>query len=134
MKCPRCRLSLKTVDYEGVDADICEACWGFWLDKGELETVILNTEFKFSEEEKAAVLDISKASDKGPTKPAACPRCNKTMKRVHYDDLVHLVVDRCDDHGIWLDTGEIKKVQALASRSKAIHTMLLRKLGLVSKD
>jgi Zn-finger nucleic acid-binding protein len=131
MKCPRCKLTLKPVRYEAVEADVCDACWGFWLDVGELEAVLLDREMKFSKEETEAILDLHSASQKGPTAPAPCPRCTKTMKRVHYDALVHLVIDRCDDHGVWLDGGEIKKVEALAARSEEFHRVLLRKLGLL---
>ena len=70
MKCPRCKLPLRSVEYEGVDADMCNSCWGFWLDCGELESVVRNMDFEFSEDERAAVLDIRTASVKGPTAPA----------------------------------------------------------------
>ena len=133
MKCPRCKLSLRKVDYEGVEVDMCDTCWGFWLDTGELEDVLEKRNLTFSKEEKKAVLRLKPASAKGPTAPAPCPKCETIMKRVHYDAGVHLVIDRCDDHGVWLDTGEIKKVQALAEKSQEVHKLLLKKLGLISQ-
>jgi Zn-finger nucleic acid-binding protein len=129
MKCPRCNVPLQKVDYEGVETDMCDQCWGFWLDTGELEQVLDRKKFVFSEKERKQILDLMSASDQGPTEPAPCPRCGETMERFHYDESVHLVIDRCDEHGVWLDTGEIKKVQAVAETSGAIHRMLLRKLG-----
>jgi Zn-finger nucleic acid-binding protein len=129
MNCPRCKLPLRTVDYEGVETDMCDACWGFWLDTGELEVVLKRRSLVFSEEERQKILDVRSASRAGDTSPASCPRCRKPMERVHYDEGVHLVIDRCGAHGIWLDTGEIKKVQALAERSAQVHRMLLRKLA-----
>ena len=129
--CPRCRLPLRSVDYEGVSTDMCDSCWGFWLDTGELEEVIDRHGLVFSEKEKATILDLRGASEAGPTAPAPCPRCSHIMKRIHFDELIHLVIDRCDDHGVWLDTGEIKKVQALAEKSEAVHRLLLKKLGLL---
>ena len=134
MNCPRCKLALCKDDYEGVEVDMCETCWGFWLDTGELEDVLEKRNLTFSSDEKKAILDIRSASKKGPTAPAPCPKCEKIMKRVHYDSGVHLVIDRCDDHGIWLDTGEIKKVQAIAEKSQDVHKLLLKKLGLISQD
>jgi len=134
MLCPRCRLPLRQVDYEGVPCDMCDACWGFWLDTGELEAVLATDEVSFSKEEAKAILDVKSASKKGPTAPAPCPRCSRTMRRVHCDTVVHLVVDRCDEHGVWLDTGEIKKVEAMAMQSKDFHTLLLRKFGLIPQS
>jgi len=129
MKCPRCKLPLRQVEYEGVETDMCDACWGFFLDTGELEEILEKRALTFSKEEKKQVLDIRTASATGPTAPAPCPKCGEIMKRVHYDQAVHLVIDRCDEHGIWLDTGEIKRVQALAEKSEALHKLLLKKLG-----
>ncbi len=130
MDCPRCRLPLKKVDYEGVETDMCESCWGFWLDTGELEQVLARKRLEFSNAEREAILDVRTASRGGPTEPAPCPVCSTTMERLHYDESVHLIIDRCAQHGAWLDTGEIKKVQALAEKSMAVHRMLIKKLGL----
>lgn len=130
MKCPRCKLPLREVAYEGVATDMCEACWGFWLDSGELKEVIQNRALVFSDDERKAVLALKTASKTGPTPPTPCLKCGKVMSRVHFDDAIHLVIDRCDEHGVWLDTGEIKRVQALADHSKAMGTLLIKKLGL----
>lgn len=130
MDCPRCALPLVTVDYEGVETDMCQSCWGFWLDRGELREVLERQELEFSDEERERILDVSGAWNSGPEEPAACPKCGKIMERLAYDESVHLVIDACLEHGHWLDTGEMKKVQAIADNSRAIHAMLLRKLGL----
>ena len=133
MECPRCQMPLKPMDYEGVEADMCESCWGFWLDTGELAEVLTQKDLSFSPEEKELILDVAGASRTGDTTPAPCPRCRSTMSRLHFDEAVHLVIDRCPQHGVWLDTGEIKKVQALAEKSEAIHRLLIKKLGIRPK-
>ena len=55
------------------------------------------------------------------------------MQQLHYDTSVHLVIDECSEHGIWCDTGELKRAQVIAEQSGKIHRMLLAKLGLISK-
>lgn len=40
MRCPKCGLQLQEVKYVGIDADVCFACGGVFLDKGELETIV----------------------------------------------------------------------------------------------
>jgi len=134
MDCPRCKLPLHTVAYEGVEADMCDSCWGFWLDTGELEEILKSRKLTFSENEKKHILGLRTASATGPTAPAPCPKCRKNMKRIHVDQAVHLVIDHCPDDGTWLDTGEIKKVQAIAERSEALHRLLLGKLGLLPQS
>lgn len=129
MNCPRCNLPLKTQDYEGVETEICEECWGFWLDTGEFENILDRRDFTFSEDEREAILSLRSASKPGESAPAPCPKCGRIMEMALYDESVRLEIDRCVAHGVWLDTGEIKKVQALAEKSPAVHRLLLKKLG-----
>jgi hypothetical protein len=39
MRCPKCGMELKEIDYKGVKIDKCFTCEGVWLDAGELESV-----------------------------------------------------------------------------------------------
>ena len=39
MRCPKCGLQMQEVKYSGVDVDVCFACGGVFLDKGELESI-----------------------------------------------------------------------------------------------
>jgi hypothetical protein len=39
MKCPKCGLDLHEVKYQGIDVDVCFACSGVFLDRGELEQI-----------------------------------------------------------------------------------------------
>jgi Zn-finger nucleic acid-binding protein len=40
LMCPKCGSQLKESDHHGVKADVCEACCGIFLDKGELEHIL----------------------------------------------------------------------------------------------
>lgn len=125
-------MPLSRTDYEGVSVDLCQECLGVWLDRGELQLILDIDRFKFSDAERDIILDVNRHMHAGPTDPVDCPKCGKTMEQKHYDAAVHLIVDQCPDHGMWLDTGELKQVQAISEQSQAIHRMLLRKLGLLS--
>jgi Zn-finger nucleic acid-binding protein len=114
MDCPRCKLALQRESYEGFQVEVCGTCWGVWLDPGELEQILLSKRYAFSTEEKDAALG---GTSTGPTSPISCPQCSVRMERLYLDPAYYLVIDRCPSHGIWLDGGEIKKVQALADTS-----------------
>ena len=40
MKCPVCDESMREIEKHGVNLDICPACKGVWLDRGELEKIL----------------------------------------------------------------------------------------------
>lgn len=40
MDCPVCGEKLREIERYGVEVDICPACKGVWLDRGELEKIL----------------------------------------------------------------------------------------------
>ncbi|HEY8748362.1 MAG TPA: zf-TFIIB domain-containing protein [Tepidisphaeraceae bacterium] len=40
MTCPSCDTEMEIRDRHGIEIDLCPACRGVWLDKGELEQVL----------------------------------------------------------------------------------------------
>lgn len=132
MDCPRCKLTLRKAEYEGVVVDRCEYCWGIWLDTREFPISLDPQSLRFSELERQQ-FPVRQAGPAEPrnTKPAACPRCGQIMERFESVGMTSLVVDRCPGHGVWLDTGEIHAAQVLAEQSAEIPRLLLRKLGAI---
>jgi uncharacterized protein len=43
-KCPSCEVVMNEVTKAGVLIDVCPKCMGIWLDKGELEKIITQTD------------------------------------------------------------------------------------------
>ena len=39
--CPKCGTPLSEQAHQGVTIDTCRACGGIWLDKGELESIVV---------------------------------------------------------------------------------------------
>jgi uncharacterized protein len=46
MKCPRCNINLNTTSTYGVEIEYCPECRGVWLDRGELEKIIEQSEMQ----------------------------------------------------------------------------------------
>lgn len=107
--CPKCAFTpMEPAELEGgVHADVCPKCKGEWYDNGELTQ---------ASKDPAA---MERALAAPPLRPregkANCPRCLKPMSN---GGLVNefIRVDRCAEHGVWLDAGE--------------HRLLTKLLGL----
>jgi RNA polymerase-binding transcription factor DksA len=44
MQCPKCGLPMQEVKFKRIDVDVCFACNGIFLDKGELEHIVTNVQ------------------------------------------------------------------------------------------
>lgn len=122
-KCPHCKEKLVEKEYEGVPIDVCLKCAGVWLDKDELYEIIKRREVKFSEEEKKSVEpEKSMQGTQAELIPEInCPVCGALMNRFTYAATSGIVIDRCPSGcGIWLDKGELEKIQIYREKSEEL--------------
>ncbi|MHC4474766.1 MAG: TFIIB-type zinc ribbon-containing protein [Planctomycetota bacterium] len=121
MLCPRCRLSLSPQEYEGQDVSFCQTCWGHWLTRSQLDTIVQEVAYKFSRLEKKAVLKTMRKEGDADRQGAEsqvinCPECDQPMEKKRYAESCPVEIDECGEHGIWLDTGEIKDLQIFVEK------------------
>jgi Zn-finger nucleic acid-binding protein len=122
--CPRCAVSLEPSKYEGVAVEFCNVCWGYWVGRLELETILTSKAEHFSRDERKGA--VRAAAHEGDRKMLSCIKCQKTMSKLAVEDagMVAFLVDYCRDHGLWLDTGEIKRAQILDEKTGAVRKAL----------
>jgi len=123
-KCPVCtNEKLVEKSYEGVPLDFCLKCGGVWLDSDELHQVIEKKEEKFSQGVKEEVNpeEFKQAERPSLVKELNCPICGSLMNRLVYVSFSGIIIDRCSQgHGVWLDKGELDKVQVYAEESEEL--------------
>jgi Zn-finger nucleic acid-binding protein len=124
MICPRCAEDLRPETQAGVPVDRCPSCWGTWLDKGEFSRLLAVREHRFAEEEIDAVFKglVHEANTPKPKPDPAlnCPTCGKAMGKVRHNAAKLITLDRCDAHGLWCDTKELKQAQVSAQVLKML--------------
>ena len=121
MKCPICKTDLLVVEREGIEVDWCLDCGGLWFDEGELELL----------GEKAG-RSIAPQILGGPNNLSAkgrrrCPRCPKRMESLQLElgPGDQIIIDRCLQHGLWLDRGELGQLMRATQPSGGSETELV---------
>lgn len=111
--CPRCSIRLITIDLK-IDGrfliERCDQCLGLFFDPGELEALLEATVanvFTINRSELDSINSTMRANDYGVSY-IKCPICGKLMNRVNFGTKSGVIVDRCKDHGVWLDGGELR--------------------------
>jgi Zn-finger nucleic acid-binding protein len=111
--CPRCAVNLETIDLK-IDGKFlierCEKCLGLFFDPGELEAVLQSTVanvFTVNRSQLDSINAKMRANDYGVVY-IKCPVCAKLMNRVNFGAKSGVIVNRCKDHGVWLDGGELR--------------------------
>lgn len=119
--CPRCKLPMSSEEYESEKVLFCNNCWGHWIPPAAFERIVATEVYQFSTDEKHSVIKRWSAATSSMMRTAAnigCPDCGSLMNQAPFATGCGVVVDRCPDHGVWLDGGEIKRVQIFIDEKK----------------
>ena len=101
MKCPACKAPLVVVERESIEVDWCPDCHGVWFDAGELELLAEKAGRKLEPGM------IGRPAGKVGEARRRCPRCRRKMEKAAPAGDDALLLDRCRDHGLWFDAGEL---------------------------
>ena len=113
--CPECRVPMESLNVghrERFFIEKCRRCHGLFFDLNELHA-LLDDAVAPAYEINYPLLTAVEAASPAPSRPVAyvpCPVCSKLMNRVAFGSRSGVVVDRCRDHGIWLEGGELRRL------------------------
>jgi len=111
MKCPRTGSQLKTIKVGGIAVDVSEECGGVFFDNLELRKFESGSDVRGEALAKHLRQFESYLLDE--KERIKCPKCcDVVMMRRYYSPLKVIEIDECPAcAGIWLDTGELDKIQ-----------------------
>ena len=111
--CPRCSIGLITIDLKingKFLIERCDQCLGLFFDPGELEALLEATVanvFTINRNELDCINSTMRGNEYGVFY-IKCPICANLMNRVNFGAKSGVIVNRCKDHGVWLDGGDLR--------------------------
>ena len=124
--CPRCAKPLQTIDLKiGAKFLIerCAHCLGLFFDPGELEVLLdqsVSHVYEIDAHRLQELTQLKRHQDYAVTY-IKCPVCGKLMNRINYGAQSGVIVDKCREHGIWLDGGELRQLLEWTKAGGQIH-------------
>jgi len=112
--CPVCHTQMPTINV-GKETPLyierCESCYGIFFDMNELETMIENS---VKGSRNVDLLKLAQISEHPRHIDVIvyrkCPVCQKTMQRKNFMKRSGVITDVCFEHGVWLDSGELRHI------------------------
>ncbi len=119
--CPRCNIPLHTINLKSDGRffiERCDQCMGLFFDPGELEALLTESVTNVFEIDRKRLNEINKElyqrdvgqGDGNPAFYVKCPVCQGFMQRKNFGARSGVIADRCLQHGVWLDGGELKRL------------------------
>jgi Zn-finger nucleic acid-binding protein len=111
--CPRCEINLTESVYGDLAIDECFACGGTWFDDKELQAFAARFRKRKEEAEGPPLGEhVERFTLDAKVQYLKCPRCQQMMGRKNFGRISGVIIDRCGDHGYWLDGSEVEKIVA----------------------
>ncbi|MEZ0230089.1 MAG: zf-TFIIB domain-containing protein, partial [Planctomycetota bacterium] len=108
--CPRCQLPLDFVVDKEVQFLGCQKCYGLWVTEPDLYSYV---EKSGSPRVFVAFVELHEKMVSGQLKKGSmrlCPFCKEKLARAQFGEHPLVLLDRCPEHGTWLDRTELNKV------------------------
>lgn len=105
MFCPACKEQMIVLELNQVEIDYCYSCEGIWLDSGELELLLQQSN------EKEKILSSLSFKVEFDEERIKCPICRKKMNKIKIDGPKPVILDKCVfGDGLWFDKDELYKI------------------------
>jgi len=116
LECPSCKQEMERINI-GITEDIiihrCAACDGVFIGEACLETTIRHQTgvvHKIDYSILRFLLDNPRQEHGVDREYRNCPVCTKRMNKAIYAAVSGVMIDRCLEHGVWLDSGELQQL------------------------
>lgn len=141
--CPRCAKPMLTIDLDVGEKFLierCGDCLGMFFDPGEIEALLDKTVSSVHHIDLSRLNAIVEAKRCGdyPIAYVKCPVCGKMMNRVNFGSKSGVIIDKCREHGVWLDGGELRQLMEWTKAGGKLHDERIKlekeKLEQMNKD
>lgn len=113
MLCPSCNNPLIVLELHEIEIDYCTDCEGIWLDEGELDLMLEDSQ------QKDTFLKSFKQSSELSEVKLKCPICKVKMNKVEVEGVKPIIIDECKNLcGLWFDKGELLEIVKLGHLDK----------------
>jgi Zn-finger nucleic acid-binding protein len=122
--CPACReVGLRPEEHRGVTWLACPECEGVFVTEGDMATYIeRRTQSQAIAHAFLKTLRESILQDhEDAVRLRRCVRCDEELERMGFGEHPFSIIDRCADHGLWLDDGDFDKVVRQARADARLH-------------
>lgn len=120
LRCTTCEVPLSARHHEGAHLHACPGCGGVFIAHRDLVMAACDEVLARPDgERKAAAAQATGRMHADPASPPRrCSACARGMRRYVYGFSSGVVVDGCGDHGLWLDAGELERIEAWSEAAR----------------
>ena len=114
LRCPCCETWMASREVGGIEIQECGKCHGLWAPEDRFEQLVERTVTAVRERGVDEAVQAPRVDGGNPAQQSVeyrrCPECEVLMGRQNFRKRSGVIVDRCHQHGTWLDAHELERI------------------------
>lgn len=123
LRCPCCERWMVASEIAGLVIQECAKCHGLWTPDDVFEMLVDRATAAARERAAGAEHAAPRVAGGNPAKDRVeyrrCPTCDAMMVRRNFRRRSGVVIDRCHEHGTWLDANELERIAGFVLSGRA---------------
>ena len=114
---------MRIMNYKDSTIVVCPQCISIWLDEEALGCIVESNDGVWPP---GVINQVMMGPPKLPRSNQHCPDCQQPLQAQEFFNNSQIVLNQCaEQHGVWLDPGDLARIQIVAQQNNAgIHACL----------
>jgi len=129
LRCPCCECWMTSREVGGLEIQECPKCFGLWAPENRFDSLVDRATEAARNNDLDREASVPRVDGGNPLENAVeyrrCPVCDALMIRRNFQKRSGVIVDRCHEHGTWLDAHELERIAGfvLSGRAERANTI-----------
>ncbi len=123
LRCPCCECGMTTRCVGGLEIQECPKCFGLWAPENRFDALIDRAAATARDRDLEGESSAPRVDGGNPLDSSVeyrrCPVCDALMIRRNFQKRSGVIVDRCHEHGSWLDAHELERIAGFVLSGRA---------------
>lgn len=138
LRCPCCECWMTSREVGGLEIQECPKCHGLWAPEDRFDVLVERTVTAVRERHLEREVPQPRVDGgnpvQNPVEYRRCPACDALMNRRNFQKRSGVVIDRCHQHGTWLDAHELERIAGYVLSGRAERAKVLEADDKATRD
>lgn len=129
LRCPCCECWMTSREVAGIEIQECPKCHGLWAPEDRFDSLVDRATAAAQERTESGETFEPRVDGGNPASAGVeyrrCPTCDAMMGRRNFQKRSGVIVDRCHEHGTWLDAHELERIAGFVLSGRAANASQL---------
>ena len=128
LRCPCCECWMAGREVGGLEIYECPKCFGLWAPEDRFDSLVERATTAARDRDTEDISSSPRVDGGNPMDSSVeyrrCPSCDALMNRRNYKKRSGVIVDRCHEHGTWLDAHELERIAGFVQSGRAAEAAM----------